>query len=136
MGVIKVNCTDKTLTITDACSIDLEGTNSIQFTFCSKWDGYIKTVFFNHIINVAIENDTVTIPSQCIVDGECFSFYVKGTKTGASDRTSDFFRLRIEAPDIIVESPEEDVHQELLSKIGNMQADTITSSEIDAIVGE
>ena len=136
MGVIKVNCTDKTLTITDACSIDIEGTNSIQFTFCSKWDGYTKTVFFNHSIDIAVENNTVTIPQECIVDGECFSFYVKGTKTGAFDRTSDFFRLRIEAPDIIVESPEEDVHQELLSKIGNMQADVITNTDIDVIVGD
>lgn len=136
MSVIKVDCTDQTLTITEAPSIELEGTNTIQFTFCPKWDGYTKTVYFNHSIDVSVVEDSVTIPSGCIVNGGCFSFYVKGTKTGALDRSSDFFRCRVEAPDVIVEPPETDVHKELLDKIGNMQVETITTSEIDAIVGE
>lgn len=144
MSVIKVDCTDQTLTITEVPSIDLEGTNSIQFSFCPKWDGYTKSVVFylapSQSYVETVVDDVVSIPSQVLSEGGCFSFVVKGTKSGTGDRESQLFRCRVESSGLIAEDPAESVHGILYKKISDAEdwidgIDFITAADIDEMMG-
>lgn len=138
MSVISVQCIDTVLTITDAPILALDGTDSISFSFCSKWDGYTKTVIFKtspaQSYEVALENDAVTIPPE-VLSSSCFCFRVKGTMEGAVDRESDVFRCRVESSELVAEDPDLSVHEEIMYRLDNMEYGLISESDIDEIMG-
>lgn len=142
MSVISVQCIDTVLTITDAPILSLDGTDSISFSFCSKWDGYTKTVVFktspSQSYEVSVVDDTVTIPSEVL--SYCFCFKVIGTKEGAEDRESDVFRCRVESSELIAENPALSVHEEIFYRLKQLETwindvDFVTTDDIDEMMG-
>lgn len=142
MSVISVQCIDTVLTITDAPILALDGTDSISFSFCSKWDGYTKTVVFrtspSQSYEVALEDDSALIPTE-VLSSSCFCFRVKGTMEGAVDRESDVFRCRVESSELVAEDPALSVHEEIMYRIEQLEdaggiGSVITDAEIDMIL--
>lgn len=131
MSVISIQCTDKTLTITDAPLIELDGTNSISFSFCPKWDGYTKTVLFyltpSQTYLESVSNDSVTIPSVLISEGSCFCFVVRGTKSGAEDRETQIFRCHIESGVVVAENPTESIREIFSKRISDLESGSVVS---------
>ena len=141
MSVISVQCIDTVLTITDAPILALDGTDSIHFTFCSKWDGYTKTVIFKispvQSYEVAIENGSVTIPTEVL--NSCFCFKVIGNKEGAENRESEIFRCRVESSELVAENPDLSIHEEINYRLEQLETDmgeigSISDVEIDEIL--
>ena len=131
MSIISMQCIDNTLTITDASLIDLSGTNSISFSFCSKWDGYTKNVLFymtpSQTYLVGVTDDSVTIPSVLISEGSCFCFVVKGTKSGAEDRETQIFRCHIESDELVAENPTESIREIVFKRIKDLENGAVVS---------
>ena len=131
MSVIKMTCVDKTLTITDAPIIDVSGSNTIQFSFCSKWDGYEKRVLFyltpSQTYLETVTNDSVTIPSVLISEGSCFCFVVRGSKSGTEDRESQIFRCHIESGELISENPTESIREIFSKRLSDLESGSVVS---------
>lgn len=143
MSIISVQCIDTLLTITDAPILALDGTDSISFSFCSKWDGYTKTVIFktspSKSYEVSVVDDSVLIPTE-VLSSSCFCFKVIGTKEGAEDRESDVFRCRVESSELIAENPALSVHEEIMYRLKQLETwiddvDFITTDDIDEMMG-
>lgn len=131
MATISMICVDKVLTITDAPLIELDGTNSISFSFCPKWDGYTKTVLFyltpSQTYLESVSNDSVTIPSVLISEGSCFCFVVKGTKSGAEDRETQIFRCHIESGELVAENPTESIREIFSKRLTDLENGAVVS---------
>lgn len=131
MATISISCVDKVLTITDAPLIELDGTNSISFSFCPKWDGYTKTVLFylspSQTYLEIVTDDSVTIPSVLISEGSCFCFVVKGTKSGAEDRETQIFRCHIESGELVAENPTESIREIFSKRISDLENGSVVS---------
>lgn len=131
MSIISMQCIDNTLTITDAPLIDLSGTNSISFSFCSKWSGYTKTLLFymtpTQTYLESVSNDSVTIPSVLISEGSCFCFVVKGTKSGAEDRESQIFRCHIESGELVADNPTESIREIVFKRLKDLENGAVMS---------
>ena len=131
MSIISMQCIDNTLTITDVPLIDFSGTNTISFSFCSKWEGYTKTVLFymtpsqTYLENVA--SDSVTIPSILISEGSCFCFVVKGTKSGAEDRESQIFRCHVESGEMVADNPTESIREIFSKRLKDLESGSVVS---------
>ena len=123
MGIIRMECNDKTLTIIDSPSISIGGSNSIEISFCPKWDGYDKTVLFYsedaECHPVAIQASTATIPSEVLSEGASFFFYIEGIK-GEERRRSHVFKGKAESSSIIAENPDSDMLIRIIDLIENM----------------
>ena len=134
MGIIRMECNDKTLSIIDAPTISIGGANSIEISFCSKWDGYEKTILFYsedaECHRVAIQGSTASIPSEVLSEGASFFFYIEGTK-GEERRRSHVFKGKIESSSIIAENPDSDMLISLMDLIGKSGFDYDSLSEED-----
>lgn len=123
MGIIRMECNDKTLAIIDAPAISIGGANSIEISFCSKWDSYEKTILFYsedaECHRVAIQGSTASIPSEVLSEGASFFFFIEGTK-GEERRRSHVFKGKIESSSIIAENPDSDVLIRIIDLIENM----------------
>ena len=134
MGIIRMECNDKTLAIIDAPAISIGGANSIEISFCSKWDGYDKTILFYsedaECHRVAIQGSTASIPSEVLSEGASFFFYIEGTK-GEERRRSHVFKGKIESSSIIAENPDSDMLISLMDLIGKSGFDYDSLTEED-----
>lgn len=134
MGIIRMECNDKTLAIIDAPAISIGGANSIEILFCSKWDGYDKTILFYsedaECYPVAIQGSTASIPSEVISEGASFFFYIEGIK-GEERRRSHVFKGKAEASSIIAENPDSDMLISLMDLIGKSGFDYDSLTEED-----
>ena len=144
MATISISCVDKTLTITDAPVVEIGGTNSIQFTFCSKWDGYTKNVVFyltpSQTYLESVTDNVASIPSSLVSEGSCFCFVVKGTKSGAEDRESQIFRCLIESGMVVAENPTESIREIFSKRISDLEdwvgdVGYVTTTDIDEMMG-
>ena len=134
MSIIRMECIDKNLTIIDAPAISIGGANSIEISFCSKWDGYEKTILFYsedaECHRVAIQGSTASIPSEVLSEGASFFFYIEGTK-GEELRRSHVFKGKIESSSIIAENPDSDMLISLMDLIGKSGFDYDSLTEED-----
>ena len=66
MSVIKINCVDQVMQFTNTPVIAAGGVreNSLEFTFCSKWDGFEKVAVF-------LKNAEMQPPELIGADGRC-----------------------------------------------------------------
>ena len=134
MGIIRMECNDKTLAIIDAPAISIGGANSIEISFCPKWDGYDKTILFYsedaECYPVAIQGSTAAIPSEVLSEGTSFFFFIEGTK-GEERRRSHVFKGKIEYSSIIAENPDSDMLLSLMNLIGKSGFDYDSLTEED-----
>lgn len=144
MATIAMSCIDKGLTITDIPLVDITGTNTIQFSFCPKWEGYTKSVVFYKTPSLTytktVVDDAAEIPSEVVSEGSCFTFVVRGSKDGAEDRETQFFRCRMESGELIVENPTESIREIFSKRIADLEGwvddvGYISTSDIDEMMG-
>ena len=83
MSELKVSVADQVLKITEAPTIASGGVNEVKviFSFCGKWDGFIKTAIFyrdtdNIYCAILDENDTCIIPWEVYAENGTFYFSV------------------------------------------------------------
>ena len=111
------------MTIVDSPSIEIGGVNYLQFSFCSLWDGYDKTVRFykneTDCYPVDIVNDVAKIPPELISEGASFYFFIEGIY-GEKRRRSQILKLKVESPILIVENADSDIQLRLIEIIENM----------------
>lgn len=129
MSVIQVKCTDQVLKITSAPVLASGGVNEVkvEFDFCEKWDGYLKTALFyrddGDIYYALLDsNDTCVVPWEvCYSDGT-FYFSVFGEK-GDVRRTSTTLRYRVKKgviTDILMPSaPSTEVYDQIISMVND-----------------
>lgn len=117
---ITIDCTDKTLTITNVPLISNVSNTVIQFTFCPKWNGFTNTVKFyddsGTLYEVGITDNQATIPEALLIESSCFFFYILGTN-GDLKRQSQVFKCRYSSGELTVENADNDVLIRLMELI-------------------
>lgn len=136
--MLQIECTDKTLTITDVPLISDVSNTAIQFTFCSKWDGFVNTIKFydesGTLYEVEITDGQVTIPEALLTDGNCFFFYVLGVNGDDLKRHSQVFKCRYSSGELTVENADNDVLIRLIELIQDQANELDDLGEV--VVGE
>lgn len=101
--IIKVRCTDQQLVFENTPVIASGGVKEdyIEFTFCEKWDGLLKTAVFwrseDEVYHVLLdENDGCAIPPEVLVDGGVIYFGAFGVGADGKQRTSEVLRYIVE----------------------------------------
>lgn len=127
MSIIRAECIDQTLQITNApliASGDIQ-TDVISFSFCPMWDGYLKTaVFFregSESYAVLIdENSEAVVPKEVLEKEGSFFFGVHGVN-GDRVKTSQAVRYRVVrgavSDDASIPDPTADVYSQIMAKI-------------------
>ena len=124
MSTINVQCTDQVLAITNSPVIASGGINEndIQFSFCSKWDGYAKICVFyrqtgNYYYSLIDSNDKCSIPAECCTSAGKIYFGVVGTKDNVT-RTSEVLAYQIvEGAVTTIDDPTPDIYQQILNEL-------------------
>lgn len=133
MSTINVQCTDQVLAITNSPVIASGGMNEnyIQFSFCSKWDGFAKICVFyrqgeSYYYSLIDSTDKCKIPDECLVSSGKINFGVVGV--GATDnslrRTSEILTYKVVAGVITeISDPTPEIYQQILSELAKIQYD-------------
>lgn len=130
MSVIKITCVDQVLTFTNTPVIASGGIreDSIEFTFCSQWDGFEKVAVF-------VKNTEMMPPALINADGRCeipydvlaeagrFYIGVFGVNADGVRRTTEYLEYMIvEGAVASVEGLEEfGAFEQLLQQLGGKQ---------------
>lgn len=140
MSTINVQCTDQVLAITNSPVIASGGANEndIQFSFCSKWDGYAKICVFyrqgeSYYYSLIDANDKCKIPDECLVSSGKIHFGVVGV--GATDnslrRTSEILTYRIVAGVMTeIADPTPEIYQQILNELQQVR-EALEKGQID-----
>lgn len=136
MSVIQVKCTDQVLKITSAPVLASGGVNEVkvEFDFCEKWDGYLKTALFyrddGDIYYALLDsNDTCVVPWEvCYSDGT-FYFSVFGDKDSVR-RTSTTVKYKVKKG-VVIESmipsdPTPEVYDQIVSLVNDYKPSVLT----------
>lgn len=101
MSEFKVSVADQVLKIQEAPIIASGGINEVKvvFSFCEKWDGFIKTALFyrdtdNIYYAVLDDNDTCILPWEVYAEDGTFYFSVIGEREDTR-RTSTVVRYKV-----------------------------------------
>ena len=135
MSEIHVNVTDQVMKLTQSPTLASGGVNEtkVVFTFCEKWDGFVKTALFyrdtEKVYYAILENDTCILPWEVYAENGTFFFTVFGDKDNAR-RTAGVLRYKvgkgIVADDAMPSDPTPDVYDQimtLLAKNNEIAAD-------------
>ena len=129
MSEIHVKCTDQVLKITEAPIIASGGVNEtkVVFTFCEKWDGFVKTALFyvdadKKYSVVLDENDICILPWEVCAENGSFYFSVFGDK-GDTRRTSSIVKYKVSRGVIVDETFPSDPTLEVYDQIAAMLAE-------------
>lgn len=125
MSELKLSVVDQVLKITEAPIIASGGVNEVKvlFTFCDKWDGFIKTALFyrdtEHIYYCVLdENDTGIMPWEVYTDAGTIYISVIGEK-GDTRRTSTVVRYKVgkgvNAEEMLPSEPSPDVYDRIIA---------------------
>ena len=136
MSVIKVRCTDQSLTITDAPRIAAGGINEnhVKFDFCEMWDGYAKIgVFFNipykPYKNIIGEDGVCLVPPEVTAYKGNMYFSVVGVNGDGVIRTSERISYYIDeganGPGVELADPTDDIWEQCITEIAAAWAATI-----------
>jgi hypothetical protein len=142
MSVIQVKCTDQVLKITSAPVLASGGVNEVkvEFDFCEKWDGYLKTALFyrddGDIYYALLDsNDTCVVPWEvCYSDGT-FYFSVFGDKDSVR-RTSTTVKYKVKKG-VVIESmipsdPTPEVYDQIVSLVNDYKPSVLTVNLADS----
>lgn len=144
MSTINVQCTDQVLAITNSPVIASGGINEndIQFSFCSKWDGYAKICVFyrqtgNYYYSLIDSNDKCSIPAECCTSAGKIYFGVVGTKDNVT-RTSEVLAYQIvEGAVTTIDDPTPDIYQQILNELAEIRkALEIGQMDINGLTAE
>lgn len=136
MSVIQVKCTDQVLKITSAPVLASGGVNEVkvEFDFCEKWDGYLKTALFyrddGDIYYALLDsNDTCVVPWEvCYSDGT-FYFSVFGDKDSVR-RTSTTVKYKVKkgvvTESMIPSDPTPAVYDQIVSLVNDNKPSVLT----------
>jgi hypothetical protein len=126
LSKIVISCQDQELEILEANVIASGGVNedTVVFTFCQKWDGFVKTAVFyqskNDVYHKLLENDRCTIPWEVLAKRGTLYISVFGVKEGVT-RTSNIVKLKVTdgaiTPETAVANPTPDVYAQLLTRL-------------------
>ena len=134
MSELKVSVVDQVLKTTEAPVIASGGINEVKviFTFCEKWDGFIKTALFyrdtdNVYYAVLDENDTCILPWEVCVEDGTFYFSVIGEKEDTR-RTSTVIRYKVGkgviAEEMMPSEPTAEVYDQIIAIVNENKAAT------------
>lgn len=142
MSVIEVKVTDQVLKVTSAPTLASGGVNetTIKFTFCEKWDGYLKTAVFYRDPEVCYnalldENDTCVLPWEVYAEPGTFYFSVFGNKDSIR-RTSATAKYKVSSglpgENAIPSDPTPSVYEQIIASIkANEESVRFTEQELD-----
>lgn len=131
--IIKLRCIDQVLTLENTPVIASGGLEEdfIQVSFCSKWDGLVRTAVFwrseKDVYHVQLdENDTCAIPKEVLIDDGSIYFGLFGVSAEGKQRTSQAMRYTITKGAITSgtkpSDPTPDIYTELIAKYNEMIA--------------
>ena len=134
-SVIRVSCADQVLKITEAPVVAAGGLNevSVEFSFCQKWDGFVKTATFyrdEEEVYYAIldENDTCLIPWEVYYDEGTFYFGVFGEKDDIR-RTSNVVKYKVKkgaiTSDMMPSNPTPGAYEQIIKMIEELTAEDV-----------
>jgi hypothetical protein len=124
---VRVSCTDQVLKITESPVIASGGLNevSVIFSFCEKWDGFVKTAIFyrdeeNVYYAVLDENDTCVVPWEVCYEEGTFYFSVFGEKADKR-RTASVVRYKVKkgaiTTDMLPSDPTPAVYDQIMALV-------------------
>ena len=130
-SVIRVSCADQVLKITEAPVVAAGGLNevSVEFSFCQKWDGFVKTATFyrdEEEVYYAIldENDTCIVPWEVCFEAGTFYFGVFGEKDTIR-RTSNVVRYKVKkgaiTSDMMPSDPTPGLYDKIAEEVAKMK---------------
>lgn len=129
MSEIHVSCIDQVLKLTETPIIASGGLNEtkVVFTFCEKWDGFVKTALFyvdadKKYSVVLDENDICIIPWEVCAENGSFYFTVFGNK-GNTRRTSSIVKYKVGKGVVVDETFPSDPTPEVYDQIAAMLAE-------------
>lgn len=136
MSMLKVACEDQRLYLLESTTIASGGVNEtkVEFNFCPKWDGYVKTAVFYQKVGDAYytkvgTDNTAVIPWEVTKNPGFMYFGVFGVKDGIS-RTSEVMAVRIVPGAITAETvptdPTPDIYIQFLSEYAIIREMMIT----------
>ena len=138
MSVIKVNCIDQVLTVTNSPVIASGGReeNTVVFNFCSAWDGFSRIAVFWNVPTepysvVLNDEDSGVVPWEVLKSDGVFFFGVYGLNAGGVRRTSQVLRYRVEKGAFIEGAEPSDPTQELWEQLLTRCSDVI--AKVDAL---
>lgn len=147
MTIISVACTDQVLAVSDRPVIASGGVevDRVMFTFCKKWDGYVKTAVFyrtaSEVYHVMLdEENTCVIPKEVLKSSGLLHIGVFGVKDGMT-RPSSVLTYRVEVGAIteatVVPDPTPDIYTQILSVMGDLaNLKTMDKSSLVAAINE
>lgn len=141
MSIIKVNCTDQVLAFENTPVIASGGMeeNFIQFSFCSQWNGFVRTAVFwrneKEIYGQVLDaSDSCEVPPEVTADEGVVYFGVYGVNLDHHQRTSNVLTYRIEkgaiTTDVKPSEPTPDIYNQLLAMYAQVQYGTLTTENI------
>ena len=127
MSEIHVSCNDQVLKVTTAPIIASGGMNEVKvvFTFCEKWDGFVKTAIFYVDADkpygaILDENDTCILPWEVYKENGTFYFTVFGEKDNTR-RTASVVKYKVGKGVIVDETfpsdPTPDVYDQIIAML-------------------
>lgn len=130
---IKMRCIDQVLAFESTPVIASGGLeeDTLQVSFCSKWDGLAKTAVFwlteDEAYHVTLDlNDSCVIPREVLADEGVFYFGIFGVSESGRQRTTEAVRYTIAKGAITAgtkpSDPTPDVYTQLLAKYAETQA--------------
>lgn len=138
MSIIRASVTDQRLKITEAPVIASGGQNetSIVFTFCEKWDGFVKTAIFyrdeEEVYHCVLDaENTCVVPWEVCYESGTFYIGVFGDKDGIR-RTSTVARYKVKKGAITEDTkpsdPTPDVYDQIMAMLGNTHGGGLTTT--------
>lgn len=130
--IIKVRCTDQVLTFGNTPVIASGGLleDYVEFAFCSKWEGLVKTAVFwrseDAVYHVLLdEADCCAIPREVLATEGVVFFGVFGVNDDGKQRTSEVLRYIIEKGAITEGTkptdPTPDIYTQLLQQYAELR---------------
>lgn len=146
MSVIRASVTDQRLKITEAPILASGGQNetSVVFTFCEKWDGFVKTAIFyrdeNEVYYCVLDaENTCVVPWEVCSESGTFYMGVFGDKDGTR-RTSTTVRYKVKrgavTDDLYPSDPTPDVYSQIMDMVMDAQDNSVRVTEQDLSEGE
>lgn len=132
--IVTARCIDQAMQLTNMPKIAAGGLNEtqLQFTFCSKWDGFAKTAVFYRANDPAphrqlLVDDACLLPAEVCAEPGVVVFGVSGV-SGDTRRTSEVMQLIIYPGTDAAEGtpgPTLDVYEQILAAY----AETLTAAK-------
>lgn len=139
--IIKVRCIDQVMLFESTPVVTSGGVNEdfVQFSFCTKWTGFARTVAFwrsdKEVYHVLLdENDTAELPQEVTSEGGVVYFGVFGVAADGTQRTTEVLTYLIEQGAITTGTapaePTPDIYAQLMAKYAELSERTFSAGNM------